>query len=59
MDSLNNARREASRYFTNKEKNHLKDKTDELEKSSKTKNVTDFCRASMTLRRVASLELIQ
>ena len=33
VDSLNNARREASRYFTNKEKNHLKAKTDELEKA--------------------------
>jgi hypothetical protein len=39
VDDLNNVRREASRYFRNKEKEYLKAKINELETNSKTKNI--------------------
>ena len=44
VDNLNNARREASRHFTNKMKAHLKAKIEELETNSKIKNIRDFYR---------------
>jgi len=44
VDYLNNVRREASRCFRNKKKEHLKAKIDELETNSKIKNITDLYR---------------
>jgi hypothetical protein len=43
-DNLNNARREASRYFRNKKREYLKDKTNELTTNSKNKNIRDMHR---------------
>ena len=57
-DNLNNVRRDASRHFRNKKKAYLKAKIEELETNSKIKNIRDLYRASVTLRRVTSLELI-
>jgi hypothetical protein len=42
VDNLNNVRREASRRFRNKKKEHLKAKIDELETNSKIKNIREF-----------------
>jgi len=42
--NLNNVRREASRYFRNKKKEHLKAKIEELETNSKIKNIWDLYR---------------
>jgi hypothetical protein len=58
VDNMNNVRREASRYLRNKKKAYLKAKIEELETNSKTENIRDFIRASMTSRKVNSLELI-
>ena len=44
VDNLNNVRREASRHFRNKNKAHLKAKIEDLETSSKIKNIRDLCR---------------
>jgi len=44
VHNLNNVRREASRRFTNKRKEHLTAKIDELETNSKIKNITDLYR---------------
>jgi hypothetical protein len=41
-DNLNNARHEASKYFKNKEREHLKDKINELATNSKNKNFGDL-----------------
>jgi len=57
--NLNNERRDASRHFRNKKKVYLKAKIDELGNNSKIKILGTCTEASMTLRRVASLELIQ
>ena len=43
-DNLNKVRSEASSYFRNKKKKYLKAKIDELETSSKIKNIRDFYR---------------
>jgi hypothetical protein len=43
-DNLNNVRREASRYFRNKKREYLKDKTKELATNSKNKNIRDLYR---------------
>ena len=43
VDNLNNARREASRYFR-KKKEYLKSKIGELEINSKNKNIIEFYR---------------
>jgi hypothetical protein len=58
VDSLNSARCEASRQFRNKEKEYLKAKIEELETNSKIEIFGTCIGASMTLRRVSSLELI-
>ena len=58
VENLNNVRREASRHFKNRRKAYLKAKTEELETNSKIKNIGNFIVASVTLRRVTSLELI-
>jgi len=58
VDNLNDIRRDANRHFRNKKKAYLKAKIEELETNSKIKNIRDFYRASVALRRVSSLELI-
>ncbi len=58
VDNLNSVRREASRHLRNKKKAYLKSKIEELETDSKIKNIRDLYRASVTLRRVTSLELM-
>jgi poly(3-hydroxyalkanoate) synthetase len=58
VDNLNNVRRETSRHFRNKKKEYLKAKIDEIESNSKIKILGTCIGASMTLRRVTSLELI-
>jgi hypothetical protein len=42
--SLSNVRREASRHFRSKKREYLKDKINELESSSKNKNIRDLYR---------------
>jgi hypothetical protein len=42
VDNLNNARREASRYFRNKKREYMKDKINELSTNSKNKNIRDL-----------------
>jgi hypothetical protein len=59
INILNNVRLEARRHFRNNKKEYLKTESEELEISKKIKKVRYFYRASMTLRRVTSLELIQ
>src|SRR5215471_13371858 len=44
LDNLNNVRRDASRYFRNKRKAHLKAKIQELETNSKINNIRDLYR---------------
>ena len=58
VDNLNNIRRDASRYFRNKKKAHLKVKIEELETNSKINNVMDLLGELMTSRRGTSLELL-
>jgi hypothetical protein len=43
-DNLNNARREASRYFRNKKREYLKYKMNELATNSKNKNIRNLYR---------------
>jgi hypothetical protein len=43
-DNLSNVRWEASRYFRNKSSVYLKNKVNELESNSKTKNIRDMYR---------------
>jgi hypothetical protein len=38
-DNLNNLRRETSRHFRNKKREHLKDKIDELATNNRNKNI--------------------
>jgi hypothetical protein len=42
-DNLNNVRREASRFFTNKKREYLKDKINELATNSKNKKTSETC----------------
>ena len=42
VDNLNKVRREASRYFGNKNKEHLKAKIDELKTSNKIETIRDL-----------------
>jgi hypothetical protein len=58
VDNLNNVRREANRHFRNKKKEYLKAKINELETNSKNKNIRDLFGASVTLRRVTSLQIL-
>ena len=44
VDTLNNVRREASRYFRNKKKAYLKAKIEDLETNSEIKNIRDMYR---------------
>jgi hypothetical protein len=57
--NLNNIRREASRHFRNKKKVHLEAKIEELEANIRSKIFGTCIGASVTLRRVTSLDLIQ
>jgi hypothetical protein len=41
---MSNVRREASRYFRNKRREYLKDKINELESNTKSKNIRDLSR---------------
>ena len=59
VDNLHNVRREATVHFRNKKKEYLKAKIEELETKSKIKILRTCIGASMTSRRVISLELIQ
>jgi hypothetical protein len=43
-DNLNNARREASRYFKNKKKQYVRDKVNELAENNKKTNIRDLYR---------------
>jgi hypothetical protein len=43
-DNLSSVRREANRHFRNKKREYLKDKINELQSSSKKKNITDLYR---------------
>jgi hypothetical protein len=50
VDNLNKVRREASRHFSNKKKEDLKAKINELETNNKNKNIETCIGASITLR---------
>jgi hypothetical protein len=50
-DNLNNVRREASRYFWNKNRKYLKDKTKDLATNSKNKNIRDQYRGINEFKR--------
>jgi iron uptake system EfeUOB component EfeO/EfeM len=43
-DNLNNIRREASRHYRNKKREHLRDKTNGLATNSKNKSIRDLYR---------------
>jgi len=58
VDNQNNVRCEASRYFRNKKKEYLEAEIEELDTKSKIKILGTCTGASLTLRRVTSLELI-
>ena len=58
VDSLNKVRREVSRHFRNKKKAYLRAKIEELEINNKIQNIRDLYRASVTLRRGTSLDVI-
>jgi len=56
---LNGVRREASRHFGKKEKEHLKGNIEELETNSEIKNIRDcYLGATMTSIMVTSRELL-
>jgi hypothetical protein len=50
-DSMNNVRRETSRYFRNKKRECLKDRINELAANSKNKNIRDFYRGINKFKR--------
>jgi hypothetical protein len=50
-DNLNNVRREASRHFRNKKREHLKDKIDELATRSKNENIGELYRGINEFKR--------
>jgi len=58
VDNLNKVRREVSRHFRNKKKAYLRAKIEELETNNKIQNIRDLYRASVTLRRGTSLDVI-
>jgi len=58
QSNLGNLRRAASRNFRNKKKEYLKAKIDEHQTNSKIKISETYIGASMTLKRVTSLNLI-
>jgi hypothetical protein len=50
-DNLNNIRCEASRHFSNKKREYLKDKINELAKNSENKNIRDLSRGINEFKR--------
>jgi len=58
VDNLNNVRCEASRHFRNIKKEYLQAKIQKLATKSKIKILGTGVGASVTLKRVTSLELI-
>jgi hypothetical protein len=50
-DNFNNIKREASRHFRNKKREYLKDKINELESTSKNKNIIDLYRVINVFKR--------
>jgi len=58
VGNLNIVRCEARRHFRNKKEVYLEAKIDEIETNSKIKTIRDLYRASLTSRRVTTLELI-
>jgi hypothetical protein len=50
-DNLNNGRRETSRHFTNKKREYLKDKINELATNTKNKNIRDLYRGINEFKR--------
>ena len=59
VDNLNSVRREISRHFRNKKKEYLKAKIDEIETNRKIKILGTCTGASLILRMVIILELIE
>jgi hypothetical protein len=51
IDNLNNIRREASRHIRNKKKEYLKAEYDEFETNSKIKNIRNFYRTIIDLKK--------
>jgi hypothetical protein len=51
-DNLRIVRRESSRYFRNKKREYLKDKTNELATNSKNKNIRDLYRGINSFKRL-------
>ena len=58
VDNPNNVRHDASRHCSNKKKEYLKAKIDEIETKNKLKNTRDLYRGINDLRLVTSLELL-
>ena len=58
IGNLSNVRCEDGRHFSNKKKEYVNAKNDELGTMSNIKNIIHFYRASVSLRRVTGLELI-
>jgi hypothetical protein len=56
-NNLSDVRREASRHFRNDKREYLKDKINNLERSSKNKNFRDMYRGIKEFKRVTKLEL--
>jgi hypothetical protein len=56
-DDLSNVREEASRHFSNKKREYLKDKTNELESNSRIKNIRYIYKGTSEFRRVTNLKL--
>jgi hypothetical protein len=56
-DNMSDVRREVSRYFRNKEREHLKDRINELESNSKIKYIRDLYRGINEFKRVTNVEL--
>jgi hypothetical protein len=50
-DNLNEVWREASKHITNKKREHLKDKINELQSDSKNKNIRDLYRGINEFRK--------
>ena len=58
VDNLNNVRSKTLRHFRNKKKENLKAKIEEAEANSKIRILGNCVGASVTLRRVTSIELM-
>jgi hypothetical protein len=56
-DNLSNVRQETSSHFRNKKREYLKDKINELESNSKTKNIRDLYMGINEFKKVINLDL--